>query len=476
MNILIRYLGYILLISSAFRIIPIAAGIIYGESISTFIFTMVLSLSLGFLLLWFEKKYTPERSPFSLSQLNLPNALILISLSFIILPLIGAISFLPYFDYNFLNALFESISGYTTTGLTLFNSLQGLPKSLLLWRAETQWIGGIGIIMVFLFIISRLRFHGGKENTQIEATSSLYQAQGFKERVEPSLRKSSKNVLIIYFGYTALGITLLYLAGMGLFEAVSLSFTSLSTGGFIVTDSLEATNLQLVILSLLMLLGSISFITHNELLKLRFKEFFNSFEKNIFFIALAIGVGLALIVFKDIKIVFFELISAFTTTGYSITDISVLPPLFIVLIMTGMLIGGSISSTSGGMKTSRVYTLLMIVPWMLAKISSPRHAIINLKMRNKSVEEKDLLIIVAFATLFFLVMFMGTIVFLILGYGLMDSSFQVASALGTSGLQTIDLMAVPIIGKVVLMLAMLLGRLEIFPLLILIRKLLKLFS
>jgi trk system potassium uptake protein len=475
MNLLIRYLGYILLISAVFRIIPIVAGVIYNEPIGTFIFTAALSLSLGILLLWFGK-HTPERSPFSLSQLNLPNALILISLSFIILPLIGAISFLPHFDYNILNALFESISGYTTTGLTLFNTLEGLPKSLLLWRAETQWIGGIGIIMVFLFIVSRLRFHGGQENTQIEATSSLYQAQGFNEKIEPSLRKSSKNVLIIYFGYTLLGIILLNMAGMGLFEAISLSFTSLSTGGFIVTDSLQATNSQLVILSVLMLLGSISFIAHNEILKMRFKEFFNSLGKNIFFLFLTIGVGLAFIVFRDLKVVFFELISAFTTTGYSITDISALPPLFIVLIMTGMLIGGSISSTSGGMKASRVYTLLMIVPWTLEKISSPRHAIITLKMRNKTVEEKDLLMLVAFATVFFLVMFIGTIVFLLLGYGLMDSSFQVASALGTSGLQTIELMPVPMIGKIVLILAMLLGRLEILPLLILIRKLLKLLS
>ena len=232
MNILIRYLGYILLISSLFRIIPIIAGIIYSEPVLTFILSLVVSLFLGLVLLWVDKRYNPHRSPFSLSQLSMPHALVLVGLSFIILPLIGAISFLPSFNYNFLNAFFESISGFTTTGLTLYNSLEGLPRSLLLWRAETQWIGGIGIIMVFLFIISRLKFHGKEEDTQIEATSSLYQAQGFQEKIEPNLMKSSKNVLIVYGGYTILGIIALYFTGMSFFEAISLSFTSLSTGGF----------------------------------------------------------------------------------------------------------------------------------------------------------------------------------------------------------------------------------------------------
>jgi trk system potassium uptake protein len=471
MNILIRYLGYILLISSVFRIVPIVAGIIYGESIITFVLSMVISLLLGFILLWYEKKHNPDRSPFSLTQLGLPNALMLVGLSFILLPLIGSISFLPSFNYNFINALFESFSGFTTTGLTLYNSLEGLPQSLLLWRAETQWIGGIGIVIVFLFIISRLRFHGKEETTQIESTSSLYQAQGFQEKIEPNLMKSSKNVLIVYGGYTLIGIALLYFTGLSLFEAISLSFTSISTGGFIVSDTLQVSNVQLTILSVLMLLGSISFITHNKLLKRKFKEFFSSFEKNVFFISLIIAIGLTLFVFKDIKIILFQLISAFTTTGYSITNISLLPPLFIMLMMAGMLIGGSTASTSGGLKVSRFYTLLRMIPWMIKKISSPRHAIIPLKIRNQVVEEKDLLIIVVFVTLFFLIFFTGTIMFLLLGYSIVESSFQMASALGTVGLQTVDLMVVPVIGKIVLIVAMLLGRLEIFPLLILIKKL-----
>jgi len=474
MNILILYLGYILIISALFRIIPIIAAMIYGEPITSFILTTAISLLLGLILLWLEKRRNPERSPLSLSQLNLPNALILVSLSFLILPLISAISFLSSFHYNFLNAFFESVSGFTTTGLTLYSSLEGLPRSLLLWRAETQWIGGIGIITLFLFIISRLKFYGQKEDTQIETTSALYRAQGF-EKIEPSLVKSTKNILMIYGGYTLLGVILLYITGMSLFESISLSFTSISTGGFIVTDSLQATNLQLIILSLLMLAGSMSFIAHNDLLRRKFRSFLSSLEKNIFFIFLLLSIGLTFIVFTDARMIFFELISAFTTTGYSITNISVLPPLFILLIMIGMIIGGSIASTAGGIKVSRIYSLLMMVPWMLKKLSSSKHAIIPLKINKQFMEEKDLLVITVFVTMYFLILLIGTIVFLLLGYGLLDSSFQMTSALGTVGLQTIELMAVPVIGKVVLVIAMLLGRLEIFPVLILVRKLFKAF-
>jgi trk system potassium uptake protein len=179
-------------------------------------------------------------------------------------------------------------------------------------------------------------------------------------------------------------------------------------------------------------------------------------------------------VYDDIKIITFELISAFTTTGYSITAISLLPHLFIFMIITGMLIGGSVASTSGGMKTYRIYTLLAMIPWMFKKIDSPPHAIIPLKINSKVVEENDLFVNIIFITSFLSLFFTGTIIFLLLGYSFLDSSFQIASALGTVGLQTVDLLHVPVIGKIILILGMLIGRLEIFPLAILLKRFWKL--
>ena len=182
---------------------------------------------------------------------------------------------------------------------------------------------------------------------------------------------------------------------------------------------------------------------------------------------MVLGISVTLFVYTDFKVVIFELISAFTGTGYSIAEISTLPPLFIMIIITGMLIGGSVASTSGGMKVARVYSLLAMIPLIMKRLVSPRHAVIPLKINKKNIEEKDLLIIVVFVTLFLLILFIGIIIFLLLGYSFLDSIFTMSSALGTVGLSTMDLVTVPIIGKIMLMLAMLLGRLEIFPLLIL---------
>jgi trk system potassium uptake protein len=471
MNILLRYLGYILIISAGLRIIPVISGIIYGESIILFIITILISLILGFIFIWIEKKQSSNVN--SLKTLKLPQACILVVIALLILALISSISFLPSFNYNFINAFFESVSGFTTTGLTLYSSLENLPRCLLLWRAETQWIGGIGIVIVFLFIITRLHFHGKEETTQTESILALYETQGFSQEVEPNLKKSSKNILIIYGSYTLLAIILLYFSGMSLFESISLSFTSISTGGFIVTDTLNANNMQLVILCILMLLGSISFIVHNKILQRKFKEFLLSHEKNIFLIFLLLSIGVTLVGYTDIKVVLFQLISAFTGTGYSISDISILPHIFITIIVTGMIIGGSVASTTGGIKVARVYSLFAMIPWIIKKLISPRHSVIPLKINNKVIEEKNLFIIIVFVSLYFLVLFTGTIIFLMLGYNFLDSSFQMASALGTVGLTTMELTTVPIIGKIVLMIAMILGRVEIFPLLILIRKLFK---
>jgi trk system potassium uptake protein len=468
MNVFIRYLGYILFLSAFFRIIPIIAGLIYNESITSFVIGGVISGILGIFFIFIEKK-----QKIKLGTLQLNQALMLVALSFIIIPLIGAISYLPSLNYNLLDAFFESISGFTTTGLTVYETLQDLPKSLLLWRATTQWIGGLGIIIVFLFIISRLRFHSGEISEHTESSSSLYQAGGLPQKLEPGLRNTSRNVFFIYMGLTLGGIVMLVLTKMSMLEAISLTFTSLSTGGFIITDTLNASNLQLGILSLLMILGTFSFLTLNKILQRKFKEFFFAFEKNIFFIMIIISSIITYFIFPKIKIVLFQLISAFTTTGFSITKISILPQLFIFILIGGMIIGGGLGSTAGGIKVTRVYTLLAMIPWMLKKLTSPRHAIIPLKIHGEVIDENNLLIISVFVTLFILTLGLGTLIFLLLGYNFLDSSFQMASALGTVGLQTISLVTMPAIGKLVLVFAMLLGRLEIFPLLILIRKIFK---
>ncbi|MBN2087160.1 TrkH family potassium uptake protein [Candidatus Peregrinibacteria bacterium] len=470
MKLILRYLGYLLIVSALFRIVPILTALNYGESIISFVLTTLVSLILGGVFVYIAR-FKPDDKQLSLT---LSNGLMLVAISFIIIPLFGAVTFLPSLEYNFLDAYFESISGFTTTGLTMYHNLDALPKSLLMWRAMIQWIGGIGIIMVFLFIFSRLHSHDyvnvKDAESKAQSTMALYQSQGFTQKLEGGLKKTVSNVLIIYFGLTLIGLVLLFIAGMPFYDSVAMSFTSLSTGGFSVHDTFYTNGFQLIVLCFLMLAGSISFVTHNKLLQKKWKDFLFSFEKNVLFLMIIVAFITTLLVSTDVKNIAFVLISAFTTTGYSTTALALLPQLFIMMIMLGMLIGGGLASTSGGIKVFRVYYLLRTIPWSIKKLASPSKAIIPLSIHGEKVDEAKIVNISIFVYTYFLILLIGIVTFMAFGHDFFTSSFQMISALGTVGLQTADLSMFNPILKVILMIAMLFGRLEIFPLLILFKK------
>ncbi|MFH0838420.1 MAG: potassium transporter TrkG, partial [Patescibacteria group bacterium] len=283
MRILLRNLGYLLVISSFFRLIPIVAGLIYGEDIRGFLFTFGLSLVLGVVLALFSRPKENNKT------ITLTQGLILSALAFIVLPAISMITYLPSMGHNYLNAYFEAISGFTTTGLTVYGSLDELPKSLLLWRAETQWMGGIGIVIIFLFLFSGRR-KGQQKMAELEeaseASMALYQAQGFEQKLEGGLRHTLAVVMAIYIGFTLFGVLLLLLTGMPLYDSIAMSFTALSTGGFSVHDTFYTNEWQLLALSVIMILGSISFVVHYKMIEGKWKEFLFSFEKNVFFVIL----------------------------------------------------------------------------------------------------------------------------------------------------------------------------------------------
>ncbi|MBU1446168.1 hypothetical protein KKD70_02815 [Patescibacteria group bacterium] len=427
---------------------------------------------MGLILILFTQKRKRD-----LGELNMKNGMILAALSFVILPLIGAIPFLSSFGFNFVDAYFESISGFTTTGLTLFESVSHLPKSLLMWRSEIQWMGGIGIVLFLLFLMTRINLNKEDSYSNIakktRSSMALYHSQGFSEKLESSLKHTLKNVMLIYISFTLLGIVMLWLVGLSLFDAVAMAFTSISTGGFSVIDTFYTDNLQLFVLSILMLIGAISFVTHNRLMQRKFKQYLLDYEKNILLIFIGSAVVLSLIVFPDIQIVLFQMISAFTTTGYSITNVALLPQLVILLIMTGMIIGGCTASTAGGIKVSRIYYLLRVIPWYVKKRSLPEHAVFSFKIHDENVDTWKLIGIGIYMITYLFILFLGTVIFMVFGFSFLDSSFQIISALGTVGLQTMDLTLINPFLKFTLILAMILGRLEIFPLLIAFRSILK---
>ncbi|MBW2997165.1 hypothetical protein KY349_02375 [Candidatus Woesearchaeota archaeon] len=466
MEVVLKHLGYLLLIFSIFPVIPLIAAIIYSEPVLPFLATAILSLLLGFLLI--SSRDATGKRP-SIKFFDIPRSISLSALSFITISVIGTVPYLMILKTSFLDALFESVSGFTTTGLTILTNVEEISRSLLIWRAETQWIGGLGIILLFLIVVSAMRRQQSlkETTTKAKAVATLYHAQGASEKLEASMEKSMRNTVLIYGGYTLFGIFLLFITGLSFFESISTAFTAISTGGFSVTDDFYTAGNVLGVLLFLMIAGSVSWVAHNRFFRGHLKDFIKDLNLRFYLLTIVAAVVIVFLFIGDFKTAIFETVSAITTTGYSITDISALPAVAIMVIVLCMLVGGMLGSTAGGIKINRFLLMLKSLPWMVKKAASPAGAIIPLKAGNMVIEDEDMLITQAFIACYVIILILGTIILMVTGLSFLDSSFQTTSALGVVGLSTASPALFHPVAKTVLIVAMLFGRLEIIPLLIL---------
>lgn len=466
MEIVLKHLGYLLMIFSVFPLLPVLYALLASESIIPFLSPMLISFLIGF---WLVKRKGAEGKDVSFTSFDIPRSISLFALSFISVSLLGAIPFFMIQGFSFIDSLFESVSGFTTTGLTVFNAFDGVSRSLLLWRAETQWIGGLGMLLLFLIIVSAMRRQESLKDTttKARAIANLYQAQGASEKIEANMKKSIRNTVLIYLGYSVLGILLLAIVGLSAFEAVSICLTAISTGGFSVTNEFYTSWSVLGVLLFLMIAGSTSWVLHDRIFKGALRDVLRDRAFRFYLFVLVVASVLVIFSLGDVKVAVFEIVSAFTTTGYSIVDVSALPAFVIFLIMCGMIIGGMIGSTAGGIKINRFLILLKSIPWLVRKIANPSGAIIPMKSGRKVIDDENILLVDAFSAIYFIVLFSGTAVLMLTGLSFLDSSFQTASALGVVGLSTTAVSAFSGLAKSVLIVSMLFGRLEIIPLLVL---------
>ncbi|MBW2963998.1 TrkH family potassium uptake protein [Candidatus Woesearchaeota archaeon] len=466
MEVVLKYLGYLLVIFSVFPILPIVAAFYYDEAVLPFFVPVAVSLFLGFLLMrWVAGKGVKA----GLSSFDIPRSISLSALSFVTISLIGAIPYILISKRSLIDSVFESVSGFTTTGLTVFADVESVSRSLLLWRAETQWIGGLSIVLLFLIIVSAMRSQDSlkETTTKAKAIANLYQAQGASEKLEANMKKSIVNTVLIYASYTISGIVLLGIAGLTMFESVAISFTAISTAGFSVTNQFYTSWAVLIVVSFLMLAGGISFVVHNRVFKGVFRELWKNGALKFYIGLVAAAVILVYALVGDFKVAFFETLSAFTTTGYSIADINLLPSMVVMVIILGMIIGGMIGSTCGGIKVNRFKLMLKSIPWMVRKAASPGGAVIPLKNEGRPVDDENMLVTNAFVACYVLILFIGTGILMVTGLSFLHSAFQTVSALGGVGLSTAAITPFHWVAKFVLIVAMLFGRLEIIPLLVL---------
>lgn len=478
-------LGFILLV-------PLIFVLVDNETINgyqtfyAFLYPSILSFVLGLL----------SKSIFKAGSPSNFQAMIICSLGWIFFSAIGSLVFVIGIKASFLDGFFETMSGFTTTGITMFTGLDQMPKSVLFWRSLTQWVGGLGILT---FILAVTSLHS--------ASHQLYGAEGHKiniRRPVPGLAHTIKIFWFIYTGLTCFIIVLLSITGMSIFDSVCHSLTALSTGGFSPHDaSIEYYRLQgfqhyrimeyIIILG--MFFGGTNFLIHYHFLNRNFQAIKQNTEIRYwisFILLFCILILLERIVknnsFKgvifgsrafwlelenNIRLTLFQVVSILTTTGFGTKDIntSFFGPLAKQLFLIMMFIGGCVGSTGGGFKILRVGILHKLINREITLLFSSKKRVTKIRVNNKGIEDNEIYRIGAlFFIWIFLIIAGGVITILFSKYDAWSSLSGMFSALGNIGpcyipVQELGLLH-PII-KIVYIFGMLAGRLEILPVLLL---------
>ncbi|MEM4699591.1 MAG: TrkH family potassium uptake protein [Candidatus Nezhaarchaeales archaeon] len=451
----------VLLAVGATMAISAAVSLAYGEVVAAVALLLSFLITVGAAALGLLLPLPSELRP--------TEAMVTAAVGWLAVALFGALPYLMAGSMDALDALFESMSGFTTTGMTLMRNIESCPKGLLFWRAFTQWLGGAGVILFLLLFIAP----SGVEVWR------LYVAEAREERLAVRARDIIKEIWAIYAFYTALCAILLMASGLEPFEAVCHSFTALSTGGFSTrTNSIASFSNPAVEATLIafMIVGAINFKIHGLLLRLRLREALRDPELRAMALILAaaslvISLDLAMHgrpLDEALRLAAFQATSIMTTTGYTTTDVSCLPPLSQASLLLLMVIGGGVCSTAGGVKVIRFVVLGKVVGRELARTTLPPSAIRPIKVGGRALEVEDALKIASLLFAYFLMAGLATLLVAAEGHGLIAALSVVLSAQGNVGPAYASLFSLGPLSKLVLVVCMWAGRLELTPILLLL--------
>ncbi|NOZ76516.1 MAG: TrkH family potassium uptake protein [Euryarchaeota archaeon] len=447
MKNLLGYFGALIILTGVCLLVPVPVAVLLGESwvIPGFLGPAAACLAGGYLLWRFKRG----------AHLDRRRAFILTSVGWLLVAFIGEVPYILVHDASLIDGYFEAMSGFTTTGMSVFTPSE-LPRTLVLWRSLTEWIGGVGIILVLLVILA-----------PSNVASKLYLAEARTDRVEPHIVETSRRIFYIYLYLTLLGILALYLAGASIFDAVNHSLTALPTGGFSPYDT-SYTGMPAaikVITAVLMLLGGISFIAHGMWMKRDFRGFLRNMELRVLLSLVLIFTGLLALDGLAPLDSLFQAVSAITTSGFASTDISALSDLSKSYLIIMMNIGGSYGATASGIKIIRFIIVVNAVRWFIKKITMPSRAVIPFKVQGKTFSSEEVFVVLLFCLLYITFLIPSILIFLKLGHSFMDSVFMICSAQGNNGLVTLT--QYTDVEKLIMIFHMWIGRLEIIPVLIL---------
>ena len=470
-NIVLNTLGSILLFLGISMIFPLLYALYYHEkAISAFIISMIITVTVGILL---KKLFSP------LEPIRIKEGFAIACLGWIVAAAFGALPFMFAGTFtNFIDAYFESMSGFTTTGATVIAAIEGNPYSILFWRDFIQWLGGMGIIVLVVAILPPLGV-GGMQLFKSEVPGPE------PDRLKPKIKDTAKLLWRVYIVISALEVGCLYLSGMSLFDALTNMFGTMATGGF------NPRNLSIaaygnpfieIIITFFMLIAGANFSLHYKVLHGDVKSLFKDKEfifycGIILFSIFAISTELRLYVYKSVftalRYATFQVVSIITTTGFVTADFDTWPAFSKTILLVLMFIGGCAGSTGGAIKNIRIMLLLKQAAREFKKLIHPQ-AITPIRLGNKTISEEVMRNITSFFFLYIFIFVICSFIMSALGLDMVSASASVAATLGNVGPglgivgPTKTYTLIPPLGKIVLTICMLLGRLEIYTVLVLI--------
>lgn len=429
----LSYSGMILVFFAASQVTPLLALLAWPrEYVHSFGFILP-ALITGVIGAFLWRGFRVRKSV----MLDIQEGGVIVFISWIIVSLVSSWPYISLMGFNFTQGVFESVSGWSGTGLTVMDVTKA-PHVVLLWRSITQYAGGAGLAVIMLATIAGPIGQG------------LSAAEGRTEQLAPHVRDSAKIVLVMYSAYALFGIVALYLVGMTWFEAINHTFTALGTGGFSTKpNSIADFNSSAIeaVCMVLMILGATNFLTAYLLFQGKLGAFFRNCEVRTGVVVILGSAGLILLfagpeAFTDwrraFRTAFFEPISAISGTGFQTMYYDKWTDLGLLALILPMICGGGTGSTSGALKEYRVYVLFYSIIWEIRRSLMPRGAVeenyIWQGTGKSFVDDRRIRQAANYALLYIAALVVGTCILAAHGYSLADSLFEYASAQGTVGL------------------------------------------
>ena len=469
---ILKITGIILIIFSFFLLIPLIISFYYAQSVDNFLQSFLIVFFSGLITYFPNKK---EKS-----QIKIKEGFLIVAIFWFVLSIFGSVPFIldKNLNLSLIDAIFESTSGWTTTGATIITNIEELSRPLLLYRQLLQWLGGIGIVVLVLAILPILGV-GGMYLYKAETSSPIKD-----NKLSPRITETAKSLWGVYLILTIICMIFYKLAGMNYFDAIGHSFSTVSIGGFSTHNEsigYYSNDYIKIICMIFMFLSALNFVLHFLFYKTKSLNNYFSNSETKTFMAIIIGLLILVLLFSiggrlssinSIDLIF-HVLSFVTTSGFTVTEYSSWPMFIITLIFLSSFIGACAGSAGGGMKVIRITIALKSIKKQLLKVIHPK-AQISIKVNDKKVEDVTIETILSFIILYIVIFFISSLLIMMSGHDLITSFSATAACINNLGPALGEAYgnysALNDFSKLILSLMMIIGRLEIYTFIVLITR------